>query len=99
MALMVKNHLQCRRPWFDSWVKKIPWRRDRLPTLVFLGFPCGSAGKESTCNVGDWLQSLGWEDPLEKGKATYSILAWKIPWTCIVDEVAKYQTLSHLHFM
>ena len=29
------------------------WRRDRLPTPVFLGFPCGSAGKESTCNVGD----------------------------------------------
>ena len=27
-------------------------------------------------------QSLGWEDPLEKGKAThYSILAWRIPWT------------------
>ena len=28
-------------------------RRDRLPTPVFLGFPCGSAGKEYTCNVGD----------------------------------------------
>ena len=27
------------------------------------------------------VQSLGWEDPLEKGMATYfSILAWKIPW-------------------
>ena len=25
----------------------------RLPTLVFLGFPCGSDGKESTCNAGD----------------------------------------------
>ena len=29
-----------------------------------------------------WAQSLGWEDPLEKGMATYSsILAWRIPWT------------------
>ena len=29
-----------------------------------------------------WAQSLSWEDPLEKGKATHSsILAWKIPWT------------------
>ena len=29
-----------------------------------------------------WVWSLGWEDPLEKGKATHSsILAWKIPWT------------------
>ena len=29
-----------------------------------------------------WVQSLGWEDPLQKGKATHSsILAWRIPWT------------------
>ena len=29
-----------------------------------------------------WVQSLGWEDPLEKGRATYSsILAWRILWT------------------
>ena len=29
-----------------------------------------------------WVQSLGWEDPLEKERATHSsILAWKIPWT------------------
>ena len=29
-----------------------------------------------------WVQSLGWEDPLEKGKAThFSILTWRIPWT------------------
>ena len=86
------------------------------------GFPGSSAGKESSCNVGDpgsipglgrspgegigyplqyswaslmaqtvknlpamqdtWVQSLAWEDPLEKGKATHSsILAWRIPWT------------------
>ena len=29
-----------------------------------------------------WVQSLGWEDPLEKGMATHSsILTWRIPWT------------------
>ena len=29
-----------------------------------------------------WVRSLGWEDPLEKGKVTHSsILAWSIPWT------------------
>ena len=28
-----------------------------------------------------WVQSLGWEDPLEKGRTTHSsILAWRIPW-------------------
>ena len=31
-----------------------------------------------------WVQSLGWEDPLEKGMATYnSILAWRISWTVL----------------
>ena len=53
----------------------IPWRRDRLPTPVFLGFPGGSGGKESARNAGD----LGWEDPLEESMATHSsILAWRI---------------------
>ena len=29
-----------------------------------------------------WVRSLGWKDPLEKGKATHSsIVAWRIPWT------------------
>ena len=38
--------------------------------------------KESACNVGDQVRSLGWEDPLEKEMATHSsILAWRIPWT------------------
>ena len=63
---------------WETWVGKIPWRREGLSMPVFLGFPGGSAGKESACNVGD----LGWEDALEKGKATHSsILAWEIPWT------------------
>ena len=44
-----------------------------------MGFPCGSAGKESACNVGN-LGSISRKDTLEKGKATYSsILAWRIP--------------------
>ena len=31
-----------------------------------------------------WVRSLGWEDLLEKGKATHSsILAWRIPWTVL----------------
>ena len=33
-------------------------------------------------SLDDWVLSLGWEDPLEKGMATVSnILAWRIPWT------------------
>ena len=34
-------------------LNKISWRRDRLSPPVFLGFPGGSAGKESTCNARD----------------------------------------------
>ena len=46
------------------------------------GFPCDLAGKESACDAEDLGLILGWEDPLEKGKATHSsILAWRIPWT------------------
>ena len=83
----------------DSWIRTFPWRRDRLPTPVFLGFPGGLDSKESTCNVGDQLrvQSLSWEDPLEEGLATHSsILAW-IPmdreaWWATVLGVTKSQT-------
>ena len=38
---------------FNSWVREIRWRRDRLPTPLCLGFPYGSVGKESACSVGD----------------------------------------------
>ena len=80
-----------RRSWFDSCVGKIPWRRDRLPTPVFLGFPAGSDGKESACSSGD----LGWEEPLEGGMATHSsILACRIPmnreaWWAAVHRVTR----------
>ena len=34
-----------------------------------------------------WVQSLGWDDPLEKGTATHaSILAWRTPWTIPWDQ-------------
>ena len=48
-----------------------------------------------------WVQSLGWENPLEKGTATHSsILAWRIPmdrgvWWAIVHAVAKNRTQLH----
>ena len=76
-------------PWFNSWVRKICWRRDTLPTTVFLGFPCGSSGKEFACSVGD----LGWKDSLEKGKGyplQYSGLENSMGY--IVHEVAKSWT-------
>ena len=45
-------------------------------------FSGGADDKESACNAGDRVLSLGGEDPLEKGNAAHSsILAWKVPWT------------------
>ena len=54
--------LQCRTLRFDSWIRKFPWRRDRIPTPLFLGFPGGSDGKQSICHVGD----LGLSPELER---------------------------------
>ena len=61
IAQLVKNLPAMQETLFNSWVWKNPWRRDRLPTPVLLGFLCGSAGKESACNVGDlgWIPGLG----------------------------------------
>ena len=70
---------------------KIPWRRDRLPTPVFVDFPGGSDGKESTCNVRDLGLILGLGDPLEEGMDTHSsILAWRVPWS---EEPGRLQSM------
>ena len=50
---LVKNLPAMQEAWFHSWVRKVPWRRDRLPTPVLLGFPGGSDYKEAACNAGD----------------------------------------------
>ena len=76
-----------------------------------LGFPGGSDGKESACNVGDLGLIPGWEDPLEEVMATHSsILAWRIPvnrraWWATVpglqrvthNWVTKHSSVYHLH--
>ena len=42
-----------------------------------------------------WVQPLGWEDPLEKGKATHSsVLAWRIPWGRKVLDTIERLSLS-----
>ena len=46
-----------------------------------LGFPGGSAVKSLPVMQETWVQFLGGEDPLEEVMATYSSIAWRIPWT------------------
>ena len=77
LAQLVKNSpaMQETQVWFLGQEDLL--ERDKLPTPVFLGFPCGSAGKEYAAMWQTWIWSLGWGDPLEKEKATHSsILAW-----------------------
>ena len=92
--------MQCRRPLFNSWVGLIRWRRDRLPAPVFLGFPCDSAGKEPTCNVGDMGSVPGLGRSPGEGKdypLQYSGLENSMD--CIVHGVTKSWTwLSDFHF-
>ena len=100
IAQLVKNLPAMQETRFDSWVGKICWRWDRLPTPVFLGFPCGSVGKGSACNAGDLASIPGLERSPEEGKVypfQYSVL--ENSKDCIVHGVAKSQTwLSNFHF-
>ena len=53
-----------------------------------MGFCSGSVVKNPPAKQETWVQSLSWEDPLEKEMATYSsLLALEIPWTKEPDEL------------
>ena len=52
-AQWYRIHLQCRRLWFNPWVRKIPWRRKWQPTPVFL--PGESHGQKSLVGYSPWV--------------------------------------------
>ena len=58
VALLVKNHLQCRRPGFDPWVGKIPWKRERLPTPVSRLENSMDYRVHGSHRVGYWMQRV-----------------------------------------
>ena len=87
-------------------VRKILWRRDRLPTPVFLGFPGGSNYKESACNARCLGSTPGLGGSLGEGNGypfEYSCLENSIDkgtWQATVHGVTKNQTrLSDFHFL
>jgi len=70
------------------------------PTPVFLGFPCGSAGKESPCNMGDLglFPELGRSPGVRKGYPL-QYFGWENSMVCIVHGIPKSWTgLRDLHF-
>ena len=89
---------QKEHSWFNSWVGKIHWQRDRLPTPVLLGFLCGSAGKDSVHNAGDLSSIPGLGRSPGEGERS-SILAWRIPRTIqSMGSQRVRQQLSDCHF-
>ena len=88
-------HLQCRRPWFNSWVGKIPLQYSWASLVAHIV-------KNLPAMQETWVRSLSWKDPLEEGMATHSnILTWRITmdrgaWQVTVHGVAESQPrLSH----
>jgi len=74
--------MQCRRPQFDSWAGKICWRGIGYPLQYSWASLVAQMVKDLPAIRETWVQSLDWEDPLEKGRVTHSSsLAWRIPWT------------------
>ena len=82
----------------NSWVRKIPWKRDRLPTPVFMGFSGSSDGKDSACSVGDLGSIPGLGRPPGGGPGNllqYSCLGNPMDrgaWWATVHGVAKNRT-------
>ena len=68
IAQLVKNPPAIQETPIQFLGQEVHWRRDRLPTPVFLGFPCGSTGKESACNVEDMGSIPGLGRSLGGGK-------------------------------
>ena len=100
IAHLVKELPAMRRPWFNSCVRKICWRRDRLPTPEFLGFPGSLAGKESACNVGDMglIPALG-RSPGEGNSYPLQCSGLENSMDFIVHRVSKSRTrLGDFHF-
>ena len=92
---LLRSHAFSFIPYFSSTHLSLPvhlFHAHLAPSHLKLGFPGGSDGKESACNMGNTGLILEKEDPLEKEIATHSsILAWRIPW---LEELSGLQSMG-----
>ena len=104
VLLPEKSHGQRSLVGYSPWGHRESDMTERLhftsPTLIFLGFPCGSAGKESACNLGDLgsIPGLG-RSPGERNSYLLQYSGLENFMDCIVHGVANSPTpLSDFHF-
>ena len=79
--------------FFSLWSHKVSGTTEWLSWLTYARtFLVAQSVKNLPAMLETWVWSLSWEDPLEKGIATYSsILAWRIPWT---EESGRLQSMG-----
>ena len=81
-------HLQCRRPGFDLWVSKIPWRREWRPTPVFL--PGESHAQRSLVGYSTWSRKES--DMTEQLRLS---LSWTLGWMQLYGPVFSFSLDMH----
>jgi len=92
VAQLVKNLPVMQETLDDSWVGKNPWRRDRLPTPVFLGFPGSWDSKEFTSNVGDLASIPVWEKSPGEGNG------YPLQYSCLENSVENGACWATIHW-
>ena len=93
IAQLAKNLPAMQETLVQFLGQEDPLERDRLPTPVLLGFHCGSAGKEPTCNAGGLDSNPGFgRSPGERTGYPLQYSGLEISMDCIVQGVTKSWT-------
>ena len=95
--------LQCRRPWFDPWVRRSTGEGIGHPLQYSWASLVALLVKNLPAMQETWVRSLGWKDTLKEDMATHSsILAWRISmdigaWRATVMGSQSHTRLSTAH--
>ena len=85
-------------PHYSFWLFIIVWCYLSIIVLCYLASLVTQLVKNPPAMWETWVQSLGWEDPLGKGKASHSsILAWRVPQGCKELDMTERLSLSSVH--
>ena len=96
---MVKNCLQCRRPRLNPRVQKIPWRREQLPTPVFL--PGEFHGQRNLAGCSPWgSQRVGhdWATNTHNVGGQTADTTWVLPTQLMLNKISQTQRVHAVWF-